>query len=656
MKDYKKKQRENILITGFFVIIAVIMAVLLGRSGSPDNKEMNYICSFWRDFLYVSPKEYAMQGIISGFTGKSHKDLENGSYLMDDGNLFLFDNSQGKYGIANENGEWIVEPAYMEFDFQYSDKGIIITKADEYKNYGVMDLNYNLLIDPIYDNISVYEDLISVNEGDKYNCGVFDLNGNMVVEPIYNEVKIYNDCICARLDDDYRGTYILFDRKGNELARYNSDLILVYNKAITVRFVEDETCYFGVYDHSGNTILEPIYEDVDVFEDIERMIVKDSDNNYYLLDFECNDVLGGPCKYIDYPTHKDDDYAFIIEDQNSNYNICDKDGNILVDGNYDYLHNLYGSNEYFVAEIDGKEGLIDIDGNIYIDFKYDDLESVDGYEDILVASIDGKEGLIDIYGNIYIDFKYDYLESVNGYEDIFVAGIDGKKGMIDISGNILIDFNYKDIYEIEDAQGQKAGHYIVITENNYIGVAEGSEIVIEPQNYKLYTSGSYEYCEYLYISDYNILFFPYDYGKWVILKEGQDPVEVTCGQLKYLGADIFLGEFTGYKEYEMVYSSDGNYEYKYKDFLIDSSGQIIFEFDGRKYNADTATFEGKTLIAINDPDSAIIIYDGNTVLDSEYCGNFCRATSEGYVYYSIGDGRYNIYDYKGEYIGTGELP
>lgn len=656
MKDYKKRQRENIVITCFFVIAAGIMAALLIHFSALDNNETNYICSFWRDFLYVSPKEYAMQGIISGFTGKTHNDLENGSYLMDDGNLFLFDNSRGKYGVANENGEWIVEPAYMEFDFQYRDKGIIIVEVDDFYDYGVMDLNYNLLLEPVYYNITVYDDLISVNEGHKDNCGVFDLNGNTVVEPIYNEIEIYDDCICARLDDDYRGTYILFDRKGNELARYNSDLIFVYDQTIKVSIVEDEKCYFGVYDHSGNTILEPIYKDVDVFEDIERMIVKDSDNNCYLLDFECNDVLGGPCNHIDYPTHKDDDYAFIIEDQNSNYNICDKDGNILLDGNYDYLCNLYGSNEYFVAEIDGRKGLIDIYENIYIDFKYDYLESMNGYEDILEAGIDGKKGLIDIYGNVYIDFKYDYLERVNGYEDIFVAGIDGKKGMIDMSGNILIDFNYKDIYEIEDTKGQKVGHYIVITENNYIGVAEGSEIVIEPQNYKLYTSGSYEYCKYLYISDYNILYFPYDYGKWVILKAGQDPLEVTCGKLNHLGADIFLGEYTGYKEYEMVYSSDGNYEYKYKDFLIDSSGQIIFEFDGRKYNADAAVYKGKTLIAINDPDSAIIIYDGNIVLDSTYCGNSCDATSEGYVYYYIGDGCYNIYDYKGEFIGTGELP
>ena len=51
---------------------------------------------------------------------------------MDDGNLFLFDNSRGKYGVANENGEWIVEPAYMEFDFQYRDKGIIIVEADDF--------------------------------------------------------------------------------------------------------------------------------------------------------------------------------------------------------------------------------------------------------------------------------------------------------------------------------------------------------------------------------------------------------------------------------------------------------------------------------------------------------------------------------------------
>lgn len=259
MKDYKKRQRENILITSFFIIAAGVMAVLLVHFGSFKVSDSNYICSFWRDFLFVSPKEYAIQGVVSGFTGKTHNDLENGSYLMDDGNLFLFDNSRGKYGVANENGEWIVEPAYMEFDFQYSDKGIIIVEADDFYDYGVMDLNYNLLLEPVYYNITVYDDVISVNEGHRYNCGLFDFNGNIVVEPIYSDIK--------------------------------------------------------------------------VLEDVERIIVFDSEYNYWLLDFEGNDILGGPYSYISYSTYDDDFYVFKVKDKNNNSFKCDIDGNKSPDDN-----------------------------------------------------------------------------------------------------------------------------------------------------------------------------------------------------------------------------------------------------------------------------------------------------------------------------------
>lgn len=66
-KDSNKYLKENIRIFGCFILCAVIMAALIFHFDSIFGfSDERYIVSFWRDFLYNSPKEYTISALVHG--------------------------------------------------------------------------------------------------------------------------------------------------------------------------------------------------------------------------------------------------------------------------------------------------------------------------------------------------------------------------------------------------------------------------------------------------------------------------------------------------------------------------------------------------------------------------------------------------------------
>lgn len=64
-KDSNKYLKENIRIVGCFILGAVIMAALIFHFDSIFGfSDERYIVSFWRDFLYNSPKEYTISALV----------------------------------------------------------------------------------------------------------------------------------------------------------------------------------------------------------------------------------------------------------------------------------------------------------------------------------------------------------------------------------------------------------------------------------------------------------------------------------------------------------------------------------------------------------------------------------------------------------------
>ena len=145
--------------------------------------------------------------------------------------------------------------------------------------------------------------------------------------------------------------------------------------------------------------------------------------------------------------------------------------------------------------------------------------------------------------------------------------------------------------------------------------------------------------EYKYTYDDEILYFQFDEQKWVILKPNSLPVEFHFGDLKYLGGGLFLGR---------------NYvgRYEINDFIIDSGGNIVWEFEDTIYEVEATMVENKPLLVISDDDRLTIMYDGNIVANDYYPISFIEITDNNFIEVRPADSSgYKIYNYKGDYLG-----
>ncbi|WP_026652380.1 WG repeat-containing protein [Butyrivibrio proteoclasticus] len=554
------------------------------ESGSLDYlSKAEYIHSFWDDFCYPSTKNYAIykmiDGIINGFPRTNSVELGNNSFYMDDGNLFLYDIKSGNYGVADLRGNWLLSPEYQKIDTSHTDKGIVIVENDKgyQRRIGVTDLDYNVLIEPKYEFIDFCNDYIFVSNYENYirYFALYDYNGNAIIGPDYGDIVFYDSFMKVEID--------------------NTDDMNLSD------YVDEKDRYYGIYDYEGNAILEPIYRSITIGEGTDTLIVEDQNSQYRLLDFEGNDILGDYYKYIECINQgegNEHQYVFIIEDQDEHYYFCDKDGKKLSDEIFDYVKDIFGS------------------------------------DDLYIAGRDDKYGLIDCLGNIRLEFKYSELDDLHEDSAYMVANLDGKAGVIDVSGTTIIDFNYKSILSYNYATNKMGDKYIVITEDDRIGVVNTqNEIFIEPESYSLFDG------EYKYTSDDEILYFQFDDQKWVILKPDSLPVEFHFGELKYLGGGLFLGRnYSGYSEV--------------KGFVIDSSGNIVWEFDEFSYDVEATMVEGKPLLVIAAKDRLTIMYDGNIVAEENYAIDFIEIKDNNLIAVCPTDSSgYRIYNYKGDYLG-----
>lgn len=515
----------------------------------PENmSNAGYIRSFWDDFYYNSPKKDVIYQMAKKISFKSEV-VDNRSFGMDDGNLFLFDIKTGRYGIADIRGNWILSPEYQGIDVSYADKGIIIVNKGSYyrRELGVIDLDYNILIEPDYEYIELKDDFIFAHRFEGYTSfySLYDYEGNAIIGPYYGDIDFKDDFMIVEIDDTDGSDY-----------------------------VDPEDKRYGIYNYKGQELLEPVYTSISIEKQVRRIVVEDKESNYRLLDFELNDILGASYKSIKLVNQGEDNdmpFIFVIEDQNGKYYFCDPDGKLLSDNSYDYLEDIDGSGDFYIAKTNDKYGVIDCFGNIRLDFKYSELESQ----------------------------QYD-----QGY---MIAVLDDQYGVIDICGETLIDFNYKKILRHNMYTKEMGDKYIVITNDNRTGVVtKDGENVIEPQDYRLYEGikDNYDKGSYRYASDEDMLYFEFANNMWVVLKPDSLPEEFHFGSLEYLGGDLFLGKnYVDYKEKDYVIDASGNIIKEFNDFLYNVEVATVYDktlLVMLENNHLTIMYDGSTVGELND--------------------------------------------------------
>lgn len=246
------------------------------------------------------------------------------------------------------------------------------------------------------------EGLASAKKDGKW--GYIDKKGNVVIDFIYENAGDFSEGL-APVKKDGKAGYI--NTKGEVVVdlKYRN----TYSFSNGYGVIQDGI-YCGAIDKDGNVIIEA--------------------NKYYNVKPLSYDLF-----YVD---------GTEAGDSKGGYDIIDKESNVIIDGiagARDFSEELIAVKQLYInGKSDmqnGKWGFMDKDGNIVIDFQYDD---VNNFSDGLVRVVkDNKYGFIDKSNNVIIEINREY--------ETYFTGMDFSEGLA------LADENGKDIYI--DTKGEK---------------------------------------------------------------------------------------------------------------------------------------------------------------------------------------------------------
>lgn len=187
--------------------------------------------------------------------------------------------------------------------------------------------------------------------------------------------------------------------------------------------------------------------------------------------------------------------SYITVNDKDLYGIINENGEEIVKNEYLYIE--YAFDNHFIAYKDGKGfGVIDKDGNILVDFEYDVLSKIGEYK--LLKGIDMEKNTTDVFSkdmkkiaslkSAMLDIHDNYIEIYNSNSANFITTLgeikdvkevlkdnklfaifkDGKWGFEDREGNTKVDYKYDYVTEFNNygfagvCKGEKWG---VINEN-----------------------------------------------------------------------------------------------------------------------------------------------------------------------------------------------
>ena len=330
-----------------------------------------------------------------------------------------------------------------------------------------------------YDGIYSYENEPYLYVEQNYKYGIVDNNYNVIIEPLYEEELsiLNNNAFIAK----QRGKYGVIDSNKNVLIPFKySNLIPCNNKEnliATLQF-EDDIRKFGIIDIKGNIIIPFEYDYLKEYQNKNDIFIAGKGyqtkgiinlKNEIIIPFEKN------C-YI----HELSDETFIRVKcaLNDEYYIYDFSNKKVCDTKFKFIKNNSCGIDLFEATKDFENwGYIDKYGNTKIGFKYKETgEFQNGYANVALDMNRRNFGLINKKGKLILPFEYDYgFEPVNNGE-MFIVIKNGKYGIVDRKNKIVADFLYDYI--------TRKNYYYLVKLNNKFGYFYGNfnSIIVQKFN------------------------------------------------------------------------------------------------------------------------------------------------------------------------------
>lgn len=390
----------------------------------------------------------------------------------------------GKYGIIDFFGNKITEAQYSSIESLLYKEGYLIVEKDD--KYGIINANGKKVVEFNYDTITAdgyynenskyrYSGFIIGNKTESgYQYGYINYKGELLLDTEYNEVDRITEIA------DEKNVYLVAFKNGQASILKNKKYIsenryedVEYNKKNQL-FLVQKLSKQGVLSLEGKQIINTEYDYIFISGD---KIIAQKDDENYIFDTKGNKEEATIQNEL---ITTDNDNYFITIGENEKYGVLNKNGDILINNEYQYIEYLF--DDYFIATKDGKIGVLNSLNEVKIDFKYDVIQKIDDTN--VLQAIITKDNTIELYSknlekvasmkNAIVYNKDNYMEIIS----------DNDLQYLDRNGNIICNkeiltqntlFSYKenDKWGFVNISGEtKIGPiYDMVTEFNLYGFA-----------------------------------------------------------------------------------------------------------------------------------------------------------------------------------------
>ena len=416
-------------------------------------------------------------GVIGSSKGKM-------GFIKDGAELIPFEYDSIYSG--NPNDGWHKKSKKSYVAFKRAAPNLIVIKNGK---YGLADCNGNILYAPVHDKITYdYLRKIYIITKDK-KSGVYFEASKAKTDIAYDEVYTDGAQFVTLKNNKKQG---IIDYKGNWILplEYDKATVMGFNDGF--RIVKDGKA--GWTDMTGQIIVQPIYEDIDDFSfNFKGLYVVTKDGKKGVINKQNNVVVP-----VEFEVIYDQDNYIIAKNNVKKYGVYAADGTVVAKPIYDFIRRSETEKSpILMPELDGLVGIIGKENKmlyepqfVQIDYLHDEHLLVNPFNNgsayRRVKDKNNKYGLFEEYtATMTVPVVYDgiYQKSEANRTTYFVAKKGKKFGVIDGRNQTIIPFEYDSItfnhlhFNTTDAQ-------IVAVKNGKFGVINFKNDVVVPFEYK----------------------------------------------------------------------------------------------------------------------------------------------------------------------------
>lgn len=349
---------------------------------------------------------------------------------------------------------------------------------------------------------------------------------------------------------------------------------------------------------------------------------------------------------LHYKVEKISEYNYFTLEQNQKYGVIDRNGNIVIEAEYEAVQIPNPSKAIFVCVKEYNENTKEYETVVYNEKKevllsnYKNVQAISIYtnvnstpyeKSVLTYKENGKYGLINLEGKQITKPVYDEISSINYKEGTFLVKQNELEGIINMKGKVIIKCEYESVtsdnYYSENGNNKQAG--FIVSKKTEDGYRYGYV------NYRgtIILKTIYTQLERVteIANEKGVYFIAFKNGQAGLLKNNKEILNYEYEDIQYnvLGS-IFVTKRNGkygavnqegttvlYPEYDNVYTG-GMYLNALKDKDI-----FIFDLNGKKIETNevskTKTENANYYITI-DKNNKYKVVDSkdNIIIDKDY--------------------------------------